>query len=95
MWETTAQTLGLSNEIRQPLPQTNFKWTHFPVAAQSAAAEEEGMLPLPVYLNANRRELLFNVELKAPAEVPMSVWDRRSTAVVAWEQSATGTVAAE
>ena len=36
------------------------------VAAAGSAAEK-GMLPLPVYLNAGRSDLLFNVELKVLA----------------------------
>jgi dynein heavy chain 1 len=90
VWVGESQALGLSNEIRQALPPTHFTWTHAPVdqVAAAGSAAEKGMLPLPVYLNAGRSDLLFNVELKAPDEVPLSVWDRRSTAVVAWEQSA-------
>jgi len=96
IWNNTTSALGLSNEIRQALPPTRFTWTHSPLDQQvdGKTPLPEGHLELPVYLNAGRSELLFNVELKAPSEVPLSVWDRRSTAVVAWEQSATAQVVA-
>jgi hypothetical protein len=46
------------------------------------------LLPLQVYLNANRSEVLFTIDLAKPAGIPDYVWDERGTCVRAWEGTA-------
>jgi hypothetical protein len=43
---------------------------------------------LQVYLNANRTEVLFTVNLTKPAAIPEYVWEQRGACVRAWEGSA-------
>lgn len=55
------------------LPLTRLCWTR----ASASQQQQAGMVTLPVYLNANRTEILFTVDLTvAKAEEEMSFYER-------------------
>jgi dynein heavy chain 1 len=81
-WSSEEQQLQLSGDIAYPLENATLSWVN-----RSSLPDRE-RITVPVYLNRNRVEMLFTVDLAAPlATVPKSVWSQRGLALVAWSNS--------
>ncbi len=67
--------LSLTSAMMTDLPLTRLRWTRAP--AQQQQPQQAGTVTLPVYLNANRSEILFTVDLQvARVEEEMSFYER-------------------
>ena len=81
-WSSEEQQLQLSGDIAYPLENATLSWVN------RASLPDRERITVPVYLNRNRVEMLFTVDLAAPlATVPKSVWSQRGLALVAWSNS--------
>jgi hypothetical protein len=72
----TTGTLELCDEIRSPLPLSRLRWR---LRSDRPAGN---FVSFPVYLNASRSELVVEVLLRTPAEVPTHVWAQRGVGFV-------------
>jgi hypothetical protein len=43
-------------------------------------------VPLPVYPNEARRDLLVSIDLQCPPDTPAHVWHQRGAALIMWSQ---------
>ena len=74
--------LSLTSAIMSDLPLTRLHWTHVQptgTAQQGSAAVKQpaGRVTLPVYLNANRSNILFTVDLQvARLDEELSFYER-------------------
>lgn len=79
---SSGSKLSLTSAIMSDLSITRLRWTHVQPAAtgqQAAVAPKQpaGRVTLPVYLNANRSNILFTVELQvARVEEELSFYER-------------------
>lgn len=65
--------LSLTSAMMADLTLTRLRW----VRAQPAQKSQAGVVTLPVYLNANRSEILFTVDLQvASADEELSFYER-------------------
>ena len=78
--------LALSTNVRTTLGPATFCWMPRD-AVPEVDGSQEVMVTLPVYLNESRKQLLFNVQLRAPASVPVNVWQQRGVCLLAWTQA--------
>ena len=68
--------LSLSSAMMTDLALTRLRWTRAP-PQQQLPQNQAGVVTLPVYLNANRTEILFTVDLQvARPEEEMSFYER-------------------
>lgn len=81
-WNSDANTLALSSSVRTSLGPALFTW--MPRAEVPEPEATTTMVTLPVYLNQSRRQLLFNVQLRAPVSIPISVWQQRGVCLLTW-----------
>lgn len=80
-WDSAAQELALASAIAHPLENATLSWVN------KATLSDRRRISVPVYLNRNRSEMLFTVDLAAPLDaVPDSVWSQRGLALVAWSK---------
>jgi dynein heavy chain 1 len=81
-WDCVRQELQLSSSIAHRLRNATLCWV------KKASLEERTRISMPVYLNRNRSDMIFTVDVAAPlADVPSSVWSQRGLALIAWSQS--------
>ena len=85
-WDAQAGELALTSVVRTPLGPATFSWVPSAEAPVADAGADWRMVKLPVYLNASRKQLVLHVFLRAPARIPVSVWEQRAVCLLAWSQ---------
>ena len=85
-WDASAGELALSSVVRSPLGPATFSWVPSAEAPVADADASWRMVKLPVYLNASRKQLVLHVFLRAPARIPVSVWQQRAVCLLAWSE---------
>jgi len=73
--------LSLTSAIMSDLPLTRLRWTHVQPTGSgqqgSAVKQPAGRVTLPVYLNANRANIIFTVDLQvAKLDEELSFYER-------------------
>jgi len=81
-WKNGA--LSLSNDVSFSLPATRFTW----VLIDEKKKDDGTYASVPVYLNANRTNFLFSLNLRCPKDLPPTVWSQRGTCLTVWHQHA-------
>eukprot|EP00939_MAST-03C_sp_MAST-3C-sp1_P003513 g3513.t1 len=75
-------TLVTSVQTTHPLPPVRFTWTTDKTANEST--KEKISMEVPVYLNRDRKDLLFVVRLRTSSKTPPAVWRQRGVAITCW-----------
>jgi dynein heavy chain 1 len=83
-WDVQGKCLSLSNDMTVALPPVLCTWQNKPNAnANMGSGEQPSSVLIPTYLNTERRNLLFAAPLRAPADIPHTVWYQRGVAITA------------
>jgi len=72
--------LALTTDLTTALPDTLFSWRN--KESQAEPAKKAATVALPVYINSERTDFLFTLDLPAPGSVPKEIWYQRGTALI-------------
>eukprot|EP00298_Acanthocystis_sp_HF-20_P014810 c20911_g2_i2.p2 GENE.c20911_g2_i2~~c20911_g2_i2.p2 ORF type:complete len:357 (-),score=187.42 c20911_g2_i2:98-1168(-) len=71
--------------VSSSVPPSRIRWvTH----QEGKDLNIDNMMGIPVYLNNQRKELVFTALIAAPENVPHSVWFQRGIALILWDKKA-------
>jgi len=77
--------LQLSDEVRSRMGLTQFKWVHRTAATMTE--QRPNAIVLPVYLHAGRTNMIVEVELHRPIDIPEFAFRQRAVALISCDYS--------
>ena len=69
-----------SDAIRSYLDEVLFDW-------ELVDMKRNDLLSVPIYLNEERSDLLYIVEMTALPTIPIEMWRQRAVSIIAWRQA--------
>ena len=69
-----------SDAIRSYLDEVLFDW-------KLVDMKRNDLLSVPIYLNEERSDLLYVVEMTALPTIPIEMWRQRAVSIIAWRQA--------
>ncbi|KAL8271990.1 hypothetical protein Esti_004114 [Eimeria stiedai] len=82
-WSASDQCLDITDSLASTLPPMIMRWYHKTEGCKFKQAGQT-YIPIPLFMNRARRDLVAFVDLPFQAKYPSSLWVQRGTAVLLW-----------
>lgn len=80
-WSVEQNLLTLNNEGSKSLNPILFTW----LKVENRKLDNNELM-VPVYLNKNRKNLIFSLKMKCDSKVPKELFYQKAVALIAWNE---------